>query len=99
MNKYILTGDMPNNCSECEFAKIHKNAKDNFQFRCINNLRQFTTHNDYWTKRHPQCPLPDATEAIEALQTSDSYRIAGKHVLDREAYKTVLKALGGNEDE
>jgi hypothetical protein len=60
MSKYVLTGDMPKSCSNCDICSPIRG----------NNHCNFIGHKvtDFRTSRHPQCPLQDTTELLEALE-------------------------------
>ena len=79
--KSILVIDTPNSCSEC------RNMENNV--RCIYK---------YWgkaqTQRHPQCPLQDTTELLEAL---NYIKIITKDKNKIKSYYKLYNALGGKQ--
>ncbi len=84
--KYILTGDMPSSCRRCDI-EVCLNA--NLVQRC--GLKwSLDTSIGCETNRHPQCPLQDTTELLEALD-----RITKTAWADGDDYNKLYKAIGG----
>lgn len=66
--KSILVIDTPKSCSECEFKRI---SQMGYETNCILtkiDVLGWTAKVDYTESRHPQCPLQDTTELLEALE-------------------------------
>lgn len=90
MNKYILTGDMPKSCSECEYRSLSLDYGEEEEMIWCDILH--TPVDNCNTKRHPQCPLQDTTELLEELET---IKIVTKNKDKIKAYYKLYKALGG----
>ena len=92
MSKSILIIDTPKSCSECEFSQM-----EDWGDECcillpyekgVNNVEKHIGI-------HPQCPLQDTTELLEALESFSLYYGAQQYVEETKAYNKLHKALGG----
>jgi len=79
--KSILVIDTPKSCHKCELIKSCK-------------VVPFTNTKEEWDKIHPQCPLQDTTELLEALNNIQEWRGVEGIECDDE-FKILQKALGG----
>jgi hypothetical protein len=64
MSKFILTGDMPKSCSECGFKRVDNDSYNEW-YVCNRTGIKVDRYKD---QVHPQCPLQDTTELLEALE-------------------------------
>ena len=94
--KSILVVDTPKNCSECEF---YIGFDDDGYGVCHNGSFDINC-NKAKEQRHPQCPLQDTTDLLEALEELKlEYEGDLRGFLDFEEakrlYNKLYKALGG----
>jgi len=91
MNKYILTGDMPNSCSECKS-------------KCgLDKEFEKVDFNPYY-HRHPQCPLkplePYVTTLNKAWEIMNDGPLNNNNIQKvRYALIQTINALGGSDNE
>ena len=93
MSKSILVIDTPKSCRECHLFKseYHSYTLEHFMMCKVNG--KLNIGKDYATKCHPQCPLQDTTELLEALEKLKKYPLLPHS--EFEAYNKLHKALGG----
>ena len=104
MGKSILVIDTPKSCLDCMLA--YEQPHDSGVYYCIK--KRNLDIEEYETQRHPQCPLQDTTELLEALEELDKakkYAISKIGIFTKDgekekletAYNKLHKALGGND--
>ena len=92
MSKSILVIDTPSSCRECY------NSDNNIGVHCI-----YKFHGKARTQRHPQCPLQDTTELLEALESINNMGVSDGEggyynpiqFHKKKQYNKLYKALGG----
>lgn len=97
MSKFILTGDMPKSCSECELAitewaevEVNGVSTRTFVYRCI--LGKGTVMPN---TLNPDCPLQDTTELLkDCSRLSECIRNSD----DERALERIRKSLGGKNE-
>ena len=105
MSKSILVIDTPKSCSECDF----KFGNLDYRKKCYCLRTGEEVQNYMKQERHPQCPLQDTTELLEAVcrlgsRANRLFKIRPKdNQFDKEEQNDVLidklyKALGLNND-
>lgn len=109
MSAILKLDKMPKSCSECKFCETNSINKDR---GCVFDVWLDIHTKEYETSRHPQCPLQDTTELLEALEISkkDEYTSVvdtGFHIYSNqvkvrlvreETYNKLRNALGGNDN-
>ena len=107
--KSILVIETPKSCRECPLFKSEYNSYTLEHFMMCKVNGKLNIGKDYATKCHPQCPLQDTTELLEALEVlkrnySQAISIISLHEIDngtlvfpslQMAYNKLYKALGG----
>ena len=96
--KSILLVDTPKSCSECDF----KFGNLDYRKKCYCLRTGEEVQNYMKQERHPQCPLQDTTELLEALEEDifeldDSFIYRTDETLKEIVVdlKKLYKALGG----
>jgi hypothetical protein len=94
--KSILVIDTPKNCSECKLAKL------GFQCSVIKGFHSIK-YQIINKEIHPQCPLQDATELLEALEKlkPSGWRLdeqSQTEYIKENSYNKLRNALGGNDE-
>lgn len=84
MSKSMIVIDTADRCWDCELKKSCKVISRN-------------QSGSKWNVVHPQCPLQDTTELLEALEVLFNF---DNYYIDQleEAYFKLKQALGGNNE-
>jgi len=108
MNKSILLIDTPKSCRGCKFFSDADSFHELFWCDALMKPLHFREENfDMRKERHPQCPLQDTTELLEALEEigNESITIFDRRkgtysycINETDEYEILYKVLSGEDN-
>jgi|LGOV01.1.fsa_nt_gb hypothetical protein len=102
MSAILALEKMPKSCSACKFCYSRKDILGQKVLLCLIKNPSIQNVTKYIQQRHPQCPLQDTTELLEALEEIGNYfsfrSITPFKDKMPEQYTKLYKALGGNDE-